>query len=61
MQRFGSKVQASWNLLAQLSTDISFFILLLSVEDVIDNSGQSNSAAGNAYQGALARCRHAQA
>jgi hypothetical protein len=48
------KVQASWKFRTQLSTDISFFILLLSLEDVIGNSGLSNDAAGNTCQHALA-------
>ncbi|KAK4242263.1 hypothetical protein C8A03DRAFT_40391 [Achaetomium macrosporum] len=51
------KVQASWNLHAQLPADLSFFILLSSLGGVIGNSGQSNYAAGNTYQDALARHR----
>jgi hypothetical protein len=51
------KVQASWNLHAQLPADLGFFILLSSLGGVIGNSGQSNYAAGNTYQDALARHR----
>lgn len=53
------KVQASWNLHAQLPTDLSFFILLSSLGGVVGNTGQSNYAAGNTYQDALARHRTA--
>jgi hypothetical protein len=53
------KVQASWNLHTQLPTDMGFFILLSSLGGVIGNSGQSNYAAGNTYQDALARHRTA--
>lgn len=53
------KVQASWNLHAQLPEDLSFFILLSSLGGIVGNSGQSNYAAGNTYQDALARHRRA--
>ncbi|KAH6626290.1 phenolpthiocerol synthesis polyketide synthase ppsA [Chaetomium sp. MPI-SDFR-AT-0129] len=56
------KVAASWNLHAQLPQtpgSLDFFVLLSSLGGVIGNSGQSNYAAGNTYQDALARHRHA--
>lgn len=51
------KVQASWNLHSQLPIDLGFFILLSSLGGVIGNSGQSNYAAANTYEDALARHR----
>lgn len=51
------KVQGSWNLHATLPKGMDFFILLSSVCGVFGNPGQSNYAAGNTYQDALARHR----
>jgi len=52
------KVQGSWNLhLALAGLDLDFFILLSSAGAVFGNGGQSNYAAGNTYQDALARFR----
>ncbi|KAI5921037.1 putative polyketide synthase [Camillea tinctor] len=57
-----SKVQTSWNLHALLPSDLDFFILLSSVSGIVGNPGQSNYAAGSAFQDALAqyRIRHGQ-
>lgn len=51
------KVQGSWNLHLQLPRDIDFYILLSSAGGVIGTRGQSNYAAGNTYQDALAQYR----
>ncbi|RFU27072.1 hypothetical protein B7463_g9261, partial [Scytalidium lignicola] len=48
------KVQGSWNLHELLPKDLDFFIMLSSVAGVLGNRGQSNYAAGNNYQDALA-------
>lgn len=48
------KVQGSWNLHQLLPKDLDFFIMLSSVAGVLGNRGQSNYAAGNNYQDALA-------
>ena len=53
------KVQGSWNLHAALPTGMDFFIMLSSVCGVFGNGGQSNYAAGNTYQDALAAHRTA--
>ena len=53
------KIQGSWNLHMQLPCDLDFFILLSSISGIIGSGGQSNYAAGNTYQDALAHCRHA--
>jgi hypothetical protein len=52
------KIAGSWNLHMQLPRDLDFFILLSSASGVIGSGGQSNYAAGNTYQDALARYRH---
>ena len=54
------KVQGSWNLHKHLPRDLEFFILLSSVASVTGSRGQSNYAAGNTYQDALARHRVSQ-
>ena len=51
------KVHGSWNLHTHLPQNLQFFILLSSVSGVIGATGQSNYAAGNTYQDALARYR----
>ncbi|KAL8855884.1 MAG: hypothetical protein Q9178_007504 [Gyalolechia marmorata] len=51
------KVQGTWNLHAQLPKEMDFFILLSSAGAVWGSRGQSNYAAGNTYQDALARYR----
>jgi hypothetical protein len=51
------KLHGSWNLHEQLPADLDFFVLLSSVAGVIGSQGQSNYAAGNTFQDALARYR----
>ena len=51
-----SKVESSWNL-HTLLPDLDFFIMLSSISGVVGNPGQSNYAAGNTFQDALARYR----
>jgi hypothetical protein len=52
------KVQGSWNLhQALMGLDLDFFVLLSSAGAVFGNGGQSNYAAGNTFQDALARYR----
>lgn len=53
------KVDGSWNLHALLPDNLDFFILLSSLGGIVGFSGQSNYAAGNTYQDALARYRRA--
>ena len=52
-----SKVEGSWNLHRLLPTGLDFFILLSSLNGIIPFSGQSNYAAGNTFQDALAAHR----
>ncbi|KAI1745439.1 BcPKS1, polyketide synthase [Xylaria scruposa] len=52
-----SKVRTTWNLHAQLPRDLTFFIMLSSVSGIMGSIGQSNYAAGNTYQDALAAHR----
>lgn len=52
-----SKARSSWNLHHQLPENLKFFVLLASVSGIIGSVGQSNYAAGNSYQDALARYR----
>jgi hypothetical protein len=54
------KVQGSWNLHQTLPRDLDFFVMLSSVAGVFGNRGQSNYAAGNTFQDALAAFRTAQ-
>ena len=54
------KVQGSWNLHAHLPKGLDFFILLSSTGGIFGGRGQSNYAAGNTYQDALARHRVSQ-
>lgn len=51
------KVQGSWNLHVALPAVMDFFIMLSSVCGVFGNGGQSNYAAGNTFQDALAEYR----
>jgi len=54
------KTIGSWNLHSLLpSADMDFLVFLSSAAGVIGNRGQSNYAAGNAFQDALARYRSA--
>ena len=52
-----AKVQGSWNLHEALPRRMDFFILLSSLCGIFGNGGQSNYAAGNTFQDALARYR----
>lgn len=56
-QGVAPKVQGSWNLHEPLPKGMDFFILLSSVCGVFGNGGQSNYAAGNTFQDALAQYR----
>jgi len=51
------KIQGSWNLHEVLPCGMDFFIMLSSVCGIFGNGGQSNYAAGNTYQDALAQYR----
>jgi len=51
------KVKGSWNLHTTLPKDMQFYIMLSSICGIVGNRGQSNYAAGNVYQDALARYR----
>ncbi|KAH8430732.1 uncharacterized protein LDX57_008396 [Aspergillus melleus] len=51
------KVSGSWNLHQVLPETLNFFILLSSVSGIIGHRGQSNYAAGNTFQDALAHYR----
>ncbi|KAL4936894.1 KR domain-containing protein [Aspergillus oleicola] len=51
------KVMGSWNLHTLLPRDLDFFILCASISGVIPSFGQTNYAAGNTFQDALARYR----
>lgn len=53
------KVAGSWNLHAQLPSDLDHFVMLSSATGVLGNRGQANYAAGNTYQDALAHHRRA--
>ena len=57
MQSVAPKVQGSWNLHEALPKGMDFFVLLSSVCGVFGNVGQSNYAAGNTFQDALAQYR----
>ena len=54
------KIKRSWNLHKSLSRDLDFFILLSSFNGIMGSMGQSNYAAGNTYQDALAHYRVSQ-
>lgn len=49
------KVQGSWNLHLALPTGMDFFVLFSSIAGIFGSRGQSNYAAGNTFQDALAR------
>ena len=51
------KVDGSWNLHKCLPSGMDFFVLLSSVAGIVGTYGQSNYAAGNTYQDALAAFR----
>ncbi|KAK6334105.1 hypothetical protein TWF696_002607 [Orbilia brochopaga] len=51
------KVSGSWNLHNLLPKDLDFFVLLSSVQGIIGSRTQSNYAAANTYQDALAQHR----
>lgn len=52
-----SKMQGSWNLHQLFPDNLDFFLLLSSVCGVFGNGGQSNYAAGNTFEDALAQYR----
>lgn len=51
------KVHGSWNLHEVLPPNLDFFVMLSSVAGIFGNRGQSNYAAGNTFQDALAAFR----
>lgn len=53
------KVKGTWNLHKHLPQDMDFFIMLSSICGIVGNRGQSNYAAGNNFQDALATYRRA--
>lgn len=54
------KVHGSWNLhQATLDKPLDFFVILASSVGIVGNSGQTNYAAGNAYEDALCHWRRA--
>ncbi|KAI6501122.1 Type I Iterative PKS [Pyricularia oryzae] len=55
----GPKVQGTWNLHRHAPADVDFFVMLGSVAGLVGNRGQSNYAAGNTFQDALAVHRRA--
>lgn len=55
----GPKVRGTWNLHRHLPADMDFFVMLGSVAGLVGNRGQSNYAAGNTFQDALAVHRRA--
>lgn len=56
-EALASKVQGSWNLHNQLPSGMDFFFMLSSIAGIIGIRGQTNYAAGNTFQDALARYR----
>ncbi|KAI1318470.1 acyl transferase domain-containing protein [Xylariaceae sp. FL0255] len=52
-----SKARTSWNLHSQLPRSLDFFVLLSSLAGIYGSPGQSNYAAGCAFQDTLARYR----
>ncbi|KAL8786450.1 MAG: hypothetical protein Q9213_002766 [Squamulea squamosa] len=52
-----SKVHSTWNLHSLLPHDLTFFIMLSSVAGIAGSPSQSNYAAGNTFQDALAHHR----
>jgi acyl carrier protein len=55
-----AKVHTSWNLHKLLPAHLDFFVLLSSLAGVFGNVSQSNYAAGNTFQDALAEFRTSQ-
>ncbi|KAF2177009.1 putative polyketide synthase [Zopfia rhizophila CBS 207.26] len=53
------KVQGTWNLHQLLPQDLDFFVMLSSSASIVSSRAQSNYAAGNAFQDALAFYRRA--
>lgn len=51
------KVQGSWNLHSVLPNGLDFFVMFSSAAGIFGSRGQSNYAAGNTFQDALARHR----
>lgn len=51
------KVQGSWNLHCVLPKGLDFFVMFSSAAGIFGSRGQSNYAAGNTFQDALARHR----
>ncbi|KAH6677568.1 putative lovastatin nonaketide synthase [Halenospora varia] len=57
IQASAPKIQGSWNMHELLPQNLDFFIMLSSTSGIIGNPGQSNYAAGNTFQDALAHHR----
>lgn len=53
------KIKGTWNLHQYLPDDLDFFVVLSSISGIIGNPAQSNYAAGNTYEDAVAHYRHA--
>ncbi|KAK7978171.1 polyketide synthase [Apiospora saccharicola] len=53
------KCRGTWNLHKHVPADVNFFIMLSSICGIVGNRGQSNYAAGNTFQDALATYRRA--
>lgn len=51
------KIEGTWNLHTLLPQDLDFFVLLSSVSGIIGMGGQTNYAAGNAFQDAMVHYR----
>ncbi|KAG8415985.1 Type I Iterative PKS [Metarhizium acridum] len=60
MEATRPKVQGTWSLHSVLPRGMDFFIMLSSIAGIMGSPGQSNYAAGNTFQDALARHRRAQ-
>ena len=54
-----SKCASTWNLHTELPRGLEFFVMLSSIAGITGSLGQSNYAAGNTYQDALAAHRRA--
>ncbi|KAK7920492.1 polyketide synthase [Apiospora marii] len=53
------KCRGTWNLHRHVPADVDFFVMLSSICGIVGNRGQSNYAAGNTFQDALATYRRA--
>ncbi|KAK8129684.1 polyketide synthase PKS2 [Apiospora kogelbergensis] len=51
------KCRGTWNLHKHVPADVDFFVMLSSICGIVGNRGQSNYAAGNTFQDALATYR----